>query len=85
MSEAVYLVDIICEDGSNISNVRNRLSKGLGLVTQILTILQTVSFGVKYFEIAVALREAMLINGMLGSSEIWYGLKKSRIRGIGKC
>ena len=42
-----------------------------------MDILNTVSFGSSYFEIAISLREAKLINGILTSSEIWYGMLKS--------
>ena len=80
VSQAVYLGDVISQDGSNSSNVKDRVSKGMGIITQIMNLLQTVSFGVKYFEIAVSLREAMLINGMLGSSEVWYGVKEKEIK-----
>ena len=37
----------------------------MGIVTKIMDILKAISFGDKYFEIATALREAELINGML--------------------
>ena len=45
----------------------------------IMTLLKSISFGTKYFEIAISLREGHLINGMLTSSEAWYGLKKKEI------
>ena len=48
-------------------------------VTTIINLLKTVSFGSKFFEIVVTLREALLINGMLKSAEIWYGMKKKEI------
>ena len=79
VSEAVYLGDIISCNGTNTSNVKSRTSKGMGQVNTIMTMLKAVSFGEKYFEIALTLREALLINGMLGSSDVWYGLKKSEI------
>ena len=41
-----------------------------------MNLLSTVTFGTSYFEIAVALREAHLINGMLSSTEVLYGIKK---------
>ena len=78
-SEAIYLGDIISCNGTNTSNVKSRTSKGMGQVNTIMTMLKAVSFGEKYFEIALTLREALLINGMLGSSDVWYGLKKSEI------
>ena len=52
---------------------------GLGIVTQILLMLDEVSFGEHYFEIGLMLRESMLINGLLFNSEIWYGLTKNDI------
>ena len=77
VTEAVYLGDIIRSDGKNTSVVRQRVNKGLGIVSNIMDILNTVSFGSSYFEIAISLREAKLINGILTSSEIWYGMLKS--------
>ena len=44
-----------------------------------MDILKTVSFGHKYFEIGRTLREAMLLNGMLTNTEIWYNLQKKEI------
>ena len=69
-----YLGDIISSDGKNTLNIESRVSKGLGIVSQIMDILKSVSFGVHYFEIAATLREAMLVNGLLTNSEVWYGL-----------
>ena len=47
-----YLGDIISSDGKNKLNIENRVSKGLGIVSQIMDILKTVSFGKHFFEIA---------------------------------
>jgi hypothetical protein len=38
------LGDIISSDGKNKQNVENRVSKGLGIVSQIMDVLKTVSF-----------------------------------------
>ena len=59
-----------------------RKSTGLGIVTQILLMLDEVSFGEHYFEIGLMLREAMLINGLLFNSEIWYNLSKNNINDL---
>ena len=80
VEEAVYLGDIIRQDGKNSSNIKNRANKGLGIVTKIMDILKTVSYGKKYFKMAVTLREAELINGMLTNSEVWYGISKEEIK-----
>ena len=77
MSEAVYLEDIIRSDGKNTSNIKERVNKGMGIISKILDVLKSISFGVKYFEVATSLREAYLINGMLTSAEVWYGMQDS--------
>ena len=78
-----YLGDFICTtllgDGSNAENVKSRKSKGIGIVSQIMVILETVSLGFYYFEIAILLRESLLINGILFNSEVWYGVTKAQI------
>ena len=77
VEEAVYLGDIISANGKNTSNIKERVKKGLGIVSNLMDVLKSISFGEKYFEIAVSLREAYLVNGILTSSEVWYGLTKS--------
>ena len=74
-----YLGDVLSHDGKNKLNVETRVSKGLGIVSQIMDILKCVSFGTHYFEIAATLRESVLINGMLTNCEIWYGLTEMEI------
>ena len=51
----------------------------MGIVTKILDILKTVSYGRSYFEMATALREAELINGILTNVEVWYGITQPEI------
>ena len=77
VSQAVYLGDVLDVTGSNIGNIKDRVSKGMGQVNTILNLLKTVSFGSRYFQIAVALREAHLLNGMLSSADTWYGVRKT--------
>ena len=40
VSEDLYLGDIISSDGKNRKNVDKRISKGLGLITQIMNLLE---------------------------------------------
>ena len=79
VEEAVYLGDILRQDGKNTSNIASRVKKGMGIVTKILDILKTVSYGRSYFEMATALREAELINGILTNVEVWYGITQPEI------
>ena len=77
VSEITYLGDRVTADGKNFKNIRDRVRKGTGLVCQILKILQTVRFGNCRIEIALLLRESLLVNGMLTNAEIWYHLQTS--------
>ena len=74
-----YLGDIIAADGSNQTNIEKRKSKGVGVVSQIMTILEDTCFGPYFFQVAVVLRESLLVNGILTNAESWYGLTKSDI------
>jgi hypothetical protein len=60
VSEDTYLGDVVSRDGSNLENVRSRVGKGIVIISQIINILETVSFGKYYFQIAMTLRETML-------------------------
>ena len=79
VEEAVYLGDIIQQDGKNTSNIKNRVKKGIGIVSKIMDMLNTVTYGEKYFETAATLREAELINGMLTNAEVWYGVSQTEL------
>ena len=70
VSEENYLGDILSSDGKNSKNIRNRISKGIGIIAQIMNILDDVCFGPFYFEIALLLRDSMLINGTTNNTEI---------------
>ena len=79
VSEETYLGDILSNDGKNTKNVENRMSKGIGIINNIFNLLENIVFGNHYFEIALLLRESMLINGIMTNAEIWYNLTKSEI------
>ena len=72
--EEKYLGDIITDDGNNNVNIKNRQSKGYGIVAEIASIVNEIPFGNHQFEVAIKLREAMLINGMLTNTEVTHGL-----------
>ena len=74
-----YLGDEISGDGSNKLNIQKRVSKGLGIIPQLMSILEKTSAGRHYFKIGLLLREAMFLNAILTNSEVWYGLTKSEI------
>ena len=60
-----YLGDILSSDGKNTKNI-----KGVGIMANIFNLLDTITCGQFYFEIAVLLRNSMLINGILTNAEV---------------
>lgn len=78
-----YLGDKISSDCKSINktNINERKSKGLGIVAQIMTLLNTMCIGGQYyFKAAMLLRESLLVNGILFNSEIWYDISEHEMR-----
>ena len=68
VSEDTYLGDVISDDGKNMKNIKKRISKGLGIISEIMNILEKVTLGKHYFTTAVLLRESLFLNGILTNS-----------------
>ena len=79
-SEQMYLGDLISADGSHAKNVQQRKNKAIGIINQIMQILETVYFGKYHFEVAMILRSSMLLSSLLLNSEAWVNLKEKDIR-----
>ena len=80
VKEETYLGDIISGDGKNTKNIQNRISKGVGIITQIFNLLNQVCFGPHKIETALLLRDSMLINGILTNAEVWYNLSPNEVK-----
>ena len=80
VTEDSYLGDIISGDGKNSKTIAKRISKGLGIISEIMNILEKVTLGEFYFPTALLLRESMFLNGILTNAEIWYGLSNAEIK-----
>ena len=79
-----YLGDIISSTGRNQENIKSRLSKGIGIISQIMSILDKITIGKHFFETALILRESMFINSILVNAEIWYGMTSREIQKLCK-
>ena len=66
-----------------MNNIKNRVSKGLGIISGIFNVLECLSFGSHYFKIALLLRRSLLISGTIFNSDIWYNLTDREIKEIG--
>ena len=60
-----YLGEILSSDSRIDINISERYNKGIGIGSQIMSMLKEVSFGTYYFEMAMMFRNSMLINGIL--------------------
>ena len=50
------------------------------MISDIMSILDTISFGHHYFRIFIMLREAKFINAILTNTDIWFGIKDSELK-----
>ena len=69
---------MISSDGRNTLNLKKIVSKGLGIISQIVNLLSVINLGEYYFETVILLRETMFINGILTNSEIWYSITQKK-------
>ena len=74
-----YLGDIISSDGKIQQTIENRKTKGHGAISEIKSILEEIPFGKYKYEVAMKLRESMLLSRILSNSEIWHGMTNANI------
>ena len=74
-----YLGDVVSSCGTSQPTIKSRAAKGFGISNEILTIIDEVPLGGHRASTGVKLREAMLVNGILFNSEVWYGIKEDDI------
>ena len=75
-----YIGDVISADGSNTANIKERCDKGYGIANDIISMLEEIPLGPHKVSVGLKLREAMMLNGILFNSEIWYNLKDTEIQ-----
>ena len=73
---------MIDKTGSIQATVEARKSKGQGINTGIMSILNKIPLGKHKMDVAMKLREVMLINGILYNSEAWHGVTKAHIKAL---
>ena len=77
--EEKYLGDVISCDGRNFKNIKARVSKGKGIVQRICNTLEDIPFGKLFYEIALILRNTLLVSSVLCNIETWCNLTKSEL------
>jgi hypothetical protein len=74
-----YLGDVVDQSGTIQATINQRRSKGDGIVSEIISIINEIPLGEHKMHVALKLREAMLINGILYNSEAWHGVTSAQI------
>ena len=75
VSSDKYLGDILSSDGRNSINMKERIGKGIGIISEIMSIMDTISFGFKYFRMLILLREAMFCSSTGFSRTPKFGME----------
>ena len=81
----ILLGDIVNNSGKMDENVQARVNKGNGTVNTIISLIDEISFGEYTFQMAMLFRNAMLVNSMLSSSEVLYGLTSDHVKMLEEC
>ena len=79
-----YVGDIVSKDGKNTKNIKSRIGKGIGQISNIMNILKQVSLGQYYFEMSLLLRESFFLSSVLLNAETWVNLSKTDIEDLEK-
>ena len=80
MEDVSHDTYFISGDGRNTRNIKKRVGKGLGIITQIINLLNMINLGEYYCETVILLRESVFLNGILTNAEIWYSLTREEIK-----
>ena len=83
--EQTYLGDLLCADGTHTKKVQQRSNKGLGVINQIMSILESTFFGKYFFEVASILRESLFLSSLLLNSEAWVNYTDKDVRILEQC
>ena len=80
-----YLGEIYTTDNRSDETILMRHNKGLGIANTIISIVKHISFGYYSFEIALILRNSLLLNGILFSIETFFNLNNNHIKLLEDC
>ena len=72
-----YQGDVVCSRDKNL-NTNHKVTRAISAVSQNVSMLNQVSLGHCYADIALVMRESMLLSKMLSTSEVWYDIPKDQ-------
>ena len=77
--EEKYLGDILSSAGNPHLTILDRVSRGRGIISEIISILEEIPTGKRRIQMGMALRQAWFLNSVLINSEVWHNINKSDI------
>ena len=83
-NEDKYLGDIISRNTKNVRNIADRKNTSIVISRKIMSSLHDIWFGKYHYEVAILLRNSLLINSLLTNSEAWHNLTESDLRSLEK-
>ena len=79
-----YLGDLVTSSGKIKATIDDRAAKGVGIVSEILALLEEIPLGSYKLDMGLKLRQAKFINGILFSSEAWHGISNDDVKVLEK-
>ena len=77
-----YLGNFISSKGGVSETIEDRRKKGWGKISTIMGILEEVDMGANRLEAGLLLRQSILVNSLLYSSEAWSGVTDKQLARI---
>ena len=71
-----YVGDILTGNGKHTKNIDARRSKGMGIISEIISTLDGLCLGPHHFTTALMMRHTMLLKVLLFNSEAWLRITK---------
>jgi hypothetical protein len=79
------LGNLISVDGTHTKKVQERSNRGIGIINQIMSILESTYFGKYTFEVAMVLRESLFLSSILLNAEAWVNYTDKDVRILEQC
>ena len=77
-----YLGECLESSGSNHKNIQMKLSKGRGIISEILLILEKIYFGSHYFYALKMMRQSLLVSVITFQSEVWFNVTEKDLKDL---
>ena len=80
MNEQEYLGTVVTSNGNNTKTIANKVSRGQGIINDIMNILNSIPIGKYYFETALILRSSLLLSVLTHDVEVLHNLTKNDVK-----